>query len=327
MGAVVADAGLVPGPGPRLLDDAELVWRQHARPGAFLGIAAQDPATGPTWIEAEEPAVVLLHELDVAAPPGADEVAAHGFEGDVQVPVERLLVRRDAHVERHVALLEVGLHDRPVAGLQGRLAEAPDHEREDPGHQVGGSIVQLPPVLADPIELDDGGIHREVVAPHTVGQPTGPQAKRFPAGLALERRAIRIGHQQVESFDLHGEVVRRDALADEPVPESGRPHLVDDVHDLGLFHEVVDELRGVLTAVGGQAKGVAASPELLLDLDHGRDGLISPVAGAHPLADAVRPLQVGDHCALLVALDRGVPDAWVIGRRGAPDRWGGRPGR
>ncbi len=295
VGAVVAHAGLAPGPRPGLLDDPELVRGEDPRAGPLLGVAAQDAAAGRARIEADDPAVVLLDELDVAAPAGPDQVAAHGLQADVQVAVERLLVRRRAHVEGHVALLEVGLHDRPVAGLELGLAEALDHEGQDAGHQVGRAVVEHPPVLAHAIELLDGGGDRQVVAADAVGQAPGPQAHGVPARFALQGPAVGIGHQLVEPGHLGVQVLAGHALLDEPVLEAGRPHLVDDVDDLGLFHEVVDELGGVLAAIGGQAELVTGRAQLLLDLDHGRDGLVGPVPTPDALADRVRPLQVGDH--------------------------------
>ena len=164
--------------------------------------------------------------------------------------------------------------------------------------------MQAPPILADSVEFGDGRLDRQVIAADAVRQATGPEPECLPARLALERRPIRVGHHQVESGDLRVQVGRRDPLLEEPVPEASRPHLVDDVDDLGLFHEVIDELGGVLAAVGGQPELVTGGTELLLDLDDRRDGLVGPVAGAYALTDGVGPFKVRDHCASLAATAR-----------------------
>ena len=141
VGAVVADTRLVPRPVTWLLDHPELVGRQDPRAGPLLLVTAHDPSAGAARVEAEDEAIVVLLELDVAPAVPSDEVSAHRFEADVQIPVKRGLVWIHADVEGHVPLLQVRLHDRPIAVLQARLPEAPNDERKDPGHQVRHPIV------------------------------------------------------------------------------------------------------------------------------------------------------------------------------------------
>ena len=76
---------------------------------------------------------------------GPAEMRPHRLEGDVQIPLDRVLVRDDPNVERRVALLDVRLQHEAVALLERRFAEATRDEREEAGHEVCATVVELAP--------------------------------------------------------------------------------------------------------------------------------------------------------------------------------------
>src|SRR5437899_1596813 len=118
--AVVTDALLVPGPVVLGLRNAELVRRLRARGGALDLVAALAAASGAARVEPDHDPVLVLLQLHVAQPAGTAQVAAHRLEREVEVAVERLLVRPLSDVERAVALLEIRLEHEAVRVLDPR---------------------------------------------------------------------------------------------------------------------------------------------------------------------------------------------------------------
>src|SRR5581483_11449884 len=138
--AVVADALLVPGPVVLLLGDAELVRRLDPWRGSLDDVAPLLAAARAARVEADHVPVLVLVDVHVAVAGRSDEVAAHRLDGQVEVPLEGVLVGALADVERPVALLEVRLEHARERLLDRALAEAPRDEREHARLEVRAAV-------------------------------------------------------------------------------------------------------------------------------------------------------------------------------------------
>ena len=163
----------MPGASP-LVDDLDTVKRlEDAGARALDRIAAHRAPARAAGIEAHDPAIVVLVEVERALTARPAEVRPHRLERDVEVPLDRVLVGDDADVEGRVALLDVGLHDEAVAVLERGLAEPARDEGEEPGHEVRAAVVELAPGLREPGELAIGRRARDVVRADAVAEPPG----------------------------------------------------------------------------------------------------------------------------------------------------------
>ena len=98
--AIEADAGLAPRPVVRAGRDSEaggavgvvagVAGAFVAGAGAVVHSVYERPAAGPTRRETEHDPVSLLHDLDVAEPPGAREMATERLSGVHREDLERV---------------------------------------------------------------------------------------------------------------------------------------------------------------------------------------------------------------------------------------------
>ncbi|MBA2555861.1 MAG: hypothetical protein H0V12_00695, partial [Chloroflexi bacterium] len=258
--AVVADAFLVPGPVIASLRDAELIRSQHSRSGAFVRITTQGAATGTAGVEANLVAVVMLLELHGAVPRRPHQVSPHRPEDEVQVAEDSVLVLVLPHVEGHVTLLDVRLQDVAVALFQARLSEAPRDEGQDARHEVRVPVMQATPVFPQGLQLRLRFGNGQIVGPDAVGQAPREGRQVVPPRRRVQRSTVGVGQQLGQPCELGRALLLGYARAGQPFEESGRPHLVDEVDDLRLLHEVVDELRRSLPATRPCAEDVPRSP-------------------------------------------------------------------
>lgn len=121
---------------------------------------------------------------------------------------------------------------------------------------------------------------REQEGAQGVCEVAGLRAERAPAGHGIELSAVGERQQGVEPCTLGVELGHGDIPHGEEVLEALRPRGVDREDDLGLLHEIVDELGGRLEL---------PSRDRVLDLRHRRDSLVGGVAQPNALADLVGP--------------------------------------